>query len=280
MDSLKIRYAVTSVTRPGVHLGDSQEGAHMARRVNEFLAQLAADHPSRFGFFASLPLPDVSASVLEAKHALDKMEANGVILLANARGQYVGDSALSPLFKELDHRAAIVFIHPNQLPGPSAPGLPPFVADFLLDTTRAALLLVKESVPSRFPNIRFILSHGGGFLPYVAHRAALRLASLGTQDEHALLKQCKQFYFDTALASSPSSLPSLLAFADPSRLLFGSDWPYPPMSMVTYFTEQLERDESLNEEQRLSIYHGNAEALFPHLTDHGEPLSTKPTEVH
>jgi Amidohydrolase len=131
---------------------------------------MRTERPDRFGFFATLPMPDIPASVAEAERALDERGADGVVLLANNRGVYLGAGGQDPLFGALEDRGAIVFIHPAGLPGPAVDGIVPFAVDFLLDTTRAAYLLVRNRVVSRYPNIRFVLSHAGGFVPYASHR--------------------------------------------------------------------------------------------------------------
>ena len=184
-------------------------------------------HPGRFGFFASVPLPDVDGAVAAATYALDTLHADGV-LLANARGSYLGDPAFEPLMSELDARRAVVFVYPADLPGPAMPGIPPFAADFLLDTTRAAYNLVAHDVPGRYRRVRFILAHAGGFVPYAAHRMAISLAGDGVSNPAEPLDAFRSFYFDTALSGSPTALPSLLAFAHPGHVLFGSDWPFAP----------------------------------------------------
>src|SRR5262245_46331976 len=142
MDEHDIATAVLSVSAPGVHLGDDAAARAMAREVNEVAARVAHDHPRRLGFFATLTLPDVDGALEEATYALDELGAAGVILLANTRGRYLGAPEDEPLLAELDRRHAVVFVHPAELPGPSVEGIPPFAADFLLDTTRAAYRLV------------------------------------------------------------------------------------------------------------------------------------------
>jgi predicted TIM-barrel fold metal-dependent hydrolase len=265
MDANAIASAVLSVSAPGVHLGDDTEAAALARYCNEFCAEVAGGHPDRFAYFASLTLPDVAAAVREAAYALDRLDAAGVILLANSSGTYLGDGALDPLMAELDGRTAVAFVHPAALPGPAVAGIPPFAADFLLDTTRAAYNLVRNDIPRRFPGIKFILSHAGGFVPYAAHRLALSIANEIGRDPTAVLSDFAGFYFDTALSASPTALPSLLAFAQPGHVLFGSDWPFAPDGIVSYFASNLDRYAGLEPTQRHDIDRGGAEKLFPGL---------------
>jgi len=269
MDRHEIETAILSVSTPGVRLDPGERGADdaraMARRVNEFAARVARDHPKRFGFFATLVLPDVDGSLAEAAYAFDVLGAAGVILLANVLGRYLGDPADEPLLAELDRRGAVVFVHPSVLPGPPVPDVPPFAADFLLDTTRAAYRLVQSGAVRRHPNLKVVLSHAGGFVPYASHRLMAALLAEGGRTPDALLEDLRSFYFDTALSGSPAALPSLLAFARPDHVLFGSDWPYAPAPAVAYFTGQLDAYAALDAAGHAAIDRGNASALFPKL---------------
>jgi predicted TIM-barrel fold metal-dependent hydrolase len=166
---------------------------------------------------------------------------------------------------ELNPRRALAFVHPSALPGPAVDGIPPFAADFLLDTTRAAFNLVLNDVPRRYPNIRFILSHAGGFVPYAAHRMAITVAGQTGRRLNDILDDFRSFYFDLALSGSPAALPSLMAFAAPDHVLFGSDWPFAPGAAVSHFTAQFDKWSGLADDERVAINHGNAQKLFPRL---------------
>ena len=260
LDSLDIAAGVFSVSTPGVHLGDDREARRMAREVNEFAAQVCADHPGRFGFFATLTLPDVAGALAEVAHAFDVLGADGVVLLANVRGTYLGDASLQPLMAELDRRAAVVFVHPSTLPAPPVGDIPPFAADFLLDTTRAAMHMARAGWLERYARVKIILSHAGGFLPYAAERVA-RLCSPRGDAAHGI-ETLRRYYFDTALSASPYALPSLLAFADPARITFGSAWPYATKERSAHFARLFEQF-ALGDAQRRAIECDNALALFP-----------------
>jgi len=263
MDRFGIETAILSVSTPGVHLGDDGEARTWARAVNEFAADVVRSAPDRFGFFATLCLPDLDGSFDELAHAFDRLGADGIVLLANSRGAYLGDRVLDPLFDELDRRHARVFVHPSHLHGHEPPrGLPPFAADFLLDTTRAAIRLAGSGTLERCPNLAILLSHAGGFVPYAAHRFAAFASP--RRDLADGIEQLRKFYFDTALSGSPIALDSLLAFAKPGHVLYGCDWPFAPNATVDYFTSQYESHIALAGARR-SIDHEAAEALFPRL---------------
>jgi predicted TIM-barrel fold metal-dependent hydrolase len=262
MDRLHVRTAIVSISTPGVHLGDDREARDKAREMNEYAAEVVRKHPDRFGFFATLCLPDVRGSLDEAAYAFDKLNADGVVVLANSRGIYLGDRAFDPLFDELNRRNAVVFVHPSHLYGvEQIKGMPAYIADFLLDTTRAAVRLAGSGTLDRCPNLKIILSHAGGFVPYAAYRIAG--AASPKRDFTDGLAQLRKFYFDLALSGTPSALPSLLTVADPGHILFGTDWPYASDSVAAMFTAMYER--TLDEEQRAAIDRGNAERLFPRL---------------
>ena len=272
MDRLGIETGVLSVSTPGVHLGDDAEARSMARRVNEDTAEVVAKHPRRFGLFATLTLPDVEGAIVEAAYAFDALGADGVVLLASVGGVYVGDPAFDALFDTLNRRRAAVFIHPSALAGlEPLPGAPPYVADFLLDTTRAAIRLCGSGTLDRCPDLKVILSHAGGFVPYAASRIAT--AASPTGDARDGLAQLRRFYFDLTLSSSPFVLPSLLTFAQPEHVLYATDWPYAPERTVEGFAGMYERYE-LDDAQRTSIDRGAAEALFPRLRQEATPAAT------
>lgn len=276
MDRNGIASAVLSLSTPGSFLGDSAEAKRLARQVNEYSAGIVREHSQRFGFFATLTLPDVEGAIAEADRALDQLGADGIVLLTNVDDHYIYEPAFEPLLAHLHERNAVVFLHPGELPAEPAPGIPSFTADFLLDTVRAATGLLLSGSLDRYPGIRWILSHAGGFLPYISHRVLLTVlrqqpklaqakAIVDRKREVARrLDVLRAFYFDIALSSTPTALPSLLAFADPSHVLYGSDYPFAPAPAVRFMRQEYE-DAPLSPTQRSAIDHANAQSLFPRL---------------
>ncbi len=267
MATLDVATAILSVSTPGTtFLPRAADAASLARDLNDYTAAVVADHPGRFGFFATVPTPHTDHAVNEAVRALDQLKADGVVLLANSAGTYLGQEGQDALFAALDERSAVVFIHPADLPGPTVDGVPPFAADFLLDTTRAAYLLVRNGIRRRYPRIKFILSHAGGFVPYASHRMAVAIMADTGRSPADSLDDFSSFYFDTALSSSAAALPTLLAFAQPGHITFGSDVPFAPVAAAQLFAAGLESYPALETAQRKAIERTNALALFPRLT--------------
>jgi len=144
----EVETLVLSVSTPGVEPEDSvQEARAMTREVDEFCADLVRGHPTRLGLFATLPeIRDEEGALAEAHYALEVLGADGVVLLANSRGTYLGDSSYEPLFEYLNSQSAVVFVHPFSLPAEPVPDIPAYGLDFLLDTSRAALNMSSSRV--------------------------------------------------------------------------------------------------------------------------------------
>jgi predicted TIM-barrel fold metal-dependent hydrolase len=262
-----IAAAVVSAPVPAVVFEDRALAEDGVRVCNESYAQLVADHPGRFGFFANVAPLHTDLALAQVAYAFDDLGADGVILMASAGGRYLGDPVFDPLFAELNRRRAVVFIHPDGLPDGDVeiPGIDEFIADFLLDTTRSALSLVAAGTLERYPDLSIILAHAGGFLPY----AAGRVASAGRQgegpDPAVVRAAVRRFYYDTAMPMSPYATPSLLAAAGADRILYGTDYAARPAEEVGVITGHLDRDRALDRRGLAAINRGNALRLFPKL---------------
>src|ERR1700722_16835222 len=156
LDEAGIDVSVPAISTPGVHRGDNRAARTLARRVNEYLAEIKRDRPDRFGGFASLPLPDVDGALEQIAYAFDVLELDGVSVMSNAGGTYLGDSRFDSVFAELQRRGAVVFVHPNASPDPIAHtlGLPDALLDYPADTSRAVAKLHYSNTSARAPDVK------------------------------------------------------------------------------------------------------------------------------
>jgi predicted TIM-barrel fold metal-dependent hydrolase len=229
MERYEIDAAVVSSGPPGVYLGDQARANELARRVNEEAAELVRSEPARVAALATLPLPDVDASVAELAYALDELRLDGVFLLTNLGGTYLGDAAWDPLFDELERRTAYVFVHPALPPHPLPLQHPVWLYEFPFETTRAVAQLVYSGTLERCPSIRVQLAHLGGTVPFLAHRLASladREPVLAERAPAGALEYLRRLYYDTGLSNNGVALASTLEAASLEHVVFGTDWPY------------------------------------------------------
>ena len=219
------------------------DAATLLRKCNDSAAELRVKYPGRFGSFASLPLPDINASLKEIAYSLDELKADGFIIFTSYGGKYLGDELFAPVFEELDRRKAIAFIHPNEPPYAIPPIAPASVLEFPFETTRTATSLIISGATTRYRNLRFILSHAGGTLPYLFPRVALSLKMMPGVAERVGDPRAafRSFYYDTALSADVATLSALAKVADPDHVLFGTDFPMAPGYAIETFGAELDR---------------------------------------
>jgi predicted TIM-barrel fold metal-dependent hydrolase len=265
MDSHAIEVALTSLAQPGVQFGDRAASLTLARRCNEYAAELNTRWPKRFGGFAVLPLWDIGEAIAETAHALDVLKLQGVCLFASYGERFLGDAWFDPLMDELNRRDAVVFVHPALHPSSRNLALPwpGFMMEYLFDTTRAAVNLAFSGAIEKFPRIRFILAHAGGLMPYFAWRLSVapiidaRLAQISPEEIFARLGT---FWYDTALSSAPPTMACLAGVARPQQIVFGTDWPFANAAVLAEAFKNYGADASA---ERAAVDRGNALALFP-----------------
>jgi predicted TIM-barrel fold metal-dependent hydrolase len=193
------------------------------------------------------------------------------VLFASCEERYLGDPYFDPILAELDRRKAIAFVHPALHPKARELklSLPLFVVEYPFDTTRAATNLIFSGTLDRYPNIRFILAHAGGTLPFLASRLATASfvdpEPLHDRPPEYVMAKLRHFWYDTALAFGPQALAALAAVADPAKIVFGSDWPYAPEATTALTVSAFETNPMPAPLQRAAVERENAFALFPRL---------------
>ncbi len=239
----------------------------LARRCNEYAAELMTRWPRRFGAFATVPMWAVEGAIAEIAYALDQLGFDGVSLFASYGERFLGDPQFDPVLEMLDARDAVVFVHPGL--HPSSQGLalpwPAFMMEYLFDTTRAVVNLIFARAIERYPRIRFILPHAGGLVPYFAWRLSVspmidrRLPQL-TREQ--VLASLAHFWYDIALAPGAQTFGALDQVARPDRIVFGTDYPFANPGVIGEMMRTY-KSGLLSEDRHTAIDRANALALFP-----------------
>jgi 6-methylsalicylate decarboxylase len=268
MDTHGVALAMTSLAQPGVQIGTDESASVLARRCNDYAADLAARWPQRFGALATVPMGDMQHAVQEIAHCLDALKFDGVSLFASYGEKFLGDPGFDPVLEILDDREAVVFIHPALHPSSRTLALPwpGFMMEYLFDTTRAAVNLVFSGAIERFPRIRFILAHAGGVMPYFAWRLSVSPMidpRLPQMSRAQVLAGLKHYWYDNALSPTAETMDALGQVALPDHIVFGSDWPFANTRVIAAAVET--HTQSIPEPQRSAIDRRNAESLFPRL---------------
>ncbi len=285
MNQFGIQTQVVSISEPGVtYLATPQERLDMAQQINNYTASTLINsptYPGRFGGFAVLPLGDlnnpldIANACTEAIRAINVLGMDGIGILSNYQGIYLGDPRLAPLMATLNTLGAMVFLHPVTPVKPDNIVLPTFLFEFTFDTTRAAVNMLYNGVYRTYPNIRWLLAHAGGTLPFLSYRtslftltpAAADALSLPVLNEVEVLGSYANLFYDTALSPAPSAMKSVREVTSLDHILFATDWPFSgPVFLATASGDPQPRlSQTFNNNERLKVERNNAFAQFPRI---------------
>lgn len=257
MDRNGVATSIGSTSEPSVWFGDDAAARKLARECNDYGAKLMSDYPGRFGMFITLPLPDVDASLKEIEYGLDTLKGDGVCFMSSYQGKYLGDPTFTPIMEELNRRKAIAYTHPFRaeccqtiLPNGWGLGL-----ELSNDTTRTIASLLYSGTVVKFPDIRFIWSHGGGTVPFLVGRLGGTAKAL----PNGLVPELQKFYYDTAQLYNPYALAALTKLVPNSHILFGTDYPFTQAAVVAKGLHEY----GFSAGDLHNIERDNALALFP-----------------
>ena len=266
MDKFDVSVAILSIRNIGEILYDNTEKARKTVRLcNDYGAQVMAEHPKRFGLFTSVPLPDIDAVMTELAYGLDTLKADGITIYTNdAQNRWPGDPYFEPMWKELNRRGTVVFMHPSAPPccRDLNDSVPSIMSEDDFDITRACTSLLANGVLHKYPNVKIIIPHSGGTMPVLAGRIKDRYPKDPKHTEYipnGVGAELQKFYIDVAHATFPYPMAALLKFAKPDHIVFGTDYPaeaidstvneFPNLGLSAQLTKAIERE--------------NAERLFP-----------------
>jgi predicted TIM-barrel fold metal-dependent hydrolase len=284
MDQAGTAIAFLSLTTPGFTFGEANEVRKVSRGSNEAAAKLVADHPGRFGSFATIPLADTEGALHETEYALDTLKADGISLFSNYGDVWLGHATFAPVYEELNRRKTLVYVHPvlaNCCANLSVAkdGVPNEIAmiEFGTDTTRAIASLIFSGMTTKFPNITWIFAHGGGTMPFLIERFFQGGASAEIvpgiltkgQDEppaknaptgDVILRELRKCYYDTAQISNPVALGALRKVIPVSQILYGTDYWY---RTAVESVRGLTTSKVFSAEELRAINRTNAERILP-----------------
>jgi predicted TIM-barrel fold metal-dependent hydrolase len=196
------------------------------------------------------------------------LRLDGIGLFSSVNDRYLGDPLFDPVFDELNRRHAVVFIHPTHCEAPEHSHLhaPPFVVEYVFDTTRAIVNLIYSDTFKRCPNIRFIVAHGGGAVPFLAQRIAMMEGHRRAQGVTDVIPALRALYYEIASTTSAFALRSLQELADATHILWGSDLPFVYGNRLKEEVDHWEKYDGFDAVSRSAVEEENALRLFPRFT--------------
>ena len=265
------RAIVNPLSAAGVHHGDDSNADFLVKSTSEAMAKFVSNASAQLGFFAPLSYPDVPRALQQVEHAFDVLHADGLMLLTNQNGVYVGDPLGDELWNELNRREATVFIHPTRPANHASLNLKMWAAviEYPFETTRVATNLIYNGFMAKYPNIKWLLAHAGGCFPYLSFRLKMmeeqdeQVPTFGERHPEGAAPYVGKFYFDTAIMGGRAPMKALQEVADPSHILFGTDWPFVVDELVFEQLSNLTTGDLFTGDAYDAMAGGNAAKLFP-----------------
>ena len=230
MDRVGIDVEVVSLSTPNVFFADEQHQPEIARMVNDAYAELVAQHPARFKAFASIPMDSPDEALKELHRAIDELKMNGVILLSNIGGKPLTSPEYRSFFAEANRMKLCILLHP-MLPANTDPFreyvLGPIVG-FMFDTTLAVARMCYDGMFKDFPDIRWIVAHLGGAIPYLMERLDngwRDFVECRAKIDELPSVYLKRLYYDT-VNFNPHMLMMVRNMIGSDHMVMGSDYPH------------------------------------------------------
>lgn len=265
LEEFGVTAAVTSIT-PRILDANPGHIRSVVRACNEFQAGLVRDHPSRFGAFAALPLPDVDGALEEIAYSLDTLKLDGIGLFSNQGGRYLGDPTFDEVFAELSRRQAVIFVHPAHCEAPEQTHLhtPDAIVEYVFDTTRAVVNLLYNGTLERYPGVKMIFSHGAGAAPYILTRIQ-GLDANPTAQVKDTVAAMRTLYYDTTSATMHCTLRCIQELSDVDHVVWGTDMPFLHGERLRAEIHHWDEYDGWDTAAKRAIEHDNTLRLLPSL---------------
>ncbi|MGJ7505959.1 amidohydrolase family protein [Variovorax sp. GT1P44] len=213
---------------------DADDGAVLARYLNETLAAMVADAPSRFSALAAVPLQDIGRAIAELDHAVNTLGLAGVELGSNVNGVVIGDPRFEPFFDAAEAWGAAVFVHPLRPAGMDRLVGPPLleqIVGFPGEIGLAAASLVTGGILARHPKLRIAMSHGAGSIQALVTRMQFAWeATQALRDAIPLApnEAARRMFYDDLLYDA-AAIRALVAMVGDTQVMIGTDYPFAVM---------------------------------------------------
>src|SRR5216684_4380989 len=264
MDRVRIDVEVVSLSTPNVFFTDAQHQPEIARLVNDAYAELIARYPARFKGFASVPMDAPDAALNELHRAIDELKLNGVIVLSNIGGKPLTAPEYRPFFAEANRLKLCILLHP-MLPANADPFreyvLGPIIG-FMFDTTLAVARMCFDGMLREFPDIRWIVAHLGGAVPYLMERMDngwRDFVECRAKIDELPSAYLKKLYYDT-VNFNPHMLMMVREMIGADHMLMGSDYPH-LLGSIDRAVSSIESLDIADEEKR-RIFEGTALSIL------------------
>jgi aminocarboxymuconate-semialdehyde decarboxylase len=264
MDRVGIDVEVVSLSTPNVFFTGAQHQPAVARMINDSYAELIAQHPKRFKGFASIPMDARDEALEELHRAIDSLKLNGVILLSNIGGKPLTAPEYRPFFEEANRLKLCIFLHP-MLPANSDAFreyvLGPIIG-FPFDTSLAVARMCYDGMFEELPDIRWIIGHLGGAVPYLMERmdnGFRDFADCRVKIDKLPSVYLKRLYYDT-VSFSPHTLTMVRNMVSADHMVMGSDYPH-LLGSIDRAVSSIE-DLDVSGEEKQQIFSGTALSIL------------------
>jgi 2,3-dihydroxybenzoate decarboxylase/5-carboxyvanillate decarboxylase len=269
MDANGVDMHLLSLTAPGVQMFDAELGTRLARRANDYLAEVISRHPSRFAGLASFAPQNPAAAAREIERARSVLKLHGLVVNSHTHNEYYDNQKFWPIFEAAEALDLAIYIHPR---APSS-AMDAAFRDYRMDgalwgygieTSTHALRLIFSGLFDRFPKLKIVLGHMGEGIPFWLWRIDFmhNVMGMGSSMPSLKLKPSEYFKRNFAITTSGQENPLALRYSidmlGVENVMWAIDYPYQPTAPAVAFMDTA----PLSAEERMLVYGGNAKRIF------------------
>ncbi len=260
METYEIEVTILSLANPWVDFLKGEDATSWAQELNQDLEEMCGAHPRRIYGLGILPLQSISGSVKELERIAGFTWLRGAMIGTRGAGRGLDDPALDPVWAKAENLGLVVYVHPHYGIGIDRYGDHSYTLNFAFgfpfETTIAVARLILSGVLERYPDLKLVLAHAGGTLPYLSGRLDGCAKSYSSKLGHSPGDDLRRLYYDVTAFHRPA-IKCAIDFAGAHRLMFGTDHPFRKDPAAIY-----DSIGDLGPKVQAAIRDGNAEELF------------------